>query len=148
MLRVREMRVDDIDAVYEIETACFPSPWSKESFEKELTANELAHYYVVAVDGEIAAYGGFWAVLEEAHITNIACKPSYQGNGYGEAVTLGLISHAKVLELERVTLEVRVSNEKAKRLYHKLGFKDVGIRPKYYSDNQEDALIMWKEIEV
>ncbi len=83
--------------------------------------------------------------LGEAHITNIAVLPHYRGQGYGEAVCRTLIQEAALVDIDKVTLEVRASNTTAQNLYLKLGFYSAGRRPGYYTDTNEDAVIMWKD---
>lgn len=135
------MTLDDVDAVHEIETACFKTPWSKESFCHEVTENQCARYVVVREDGRAIAYAGVWFILDEGHITNIAVHPEKRGMGYGERVTREMIQLAADSGMNWMTLEVRRSNKAAQNLYHKLGFIDVGYRKRYY-ENSEDALIM------
>ena len=135
------MTLDDVDAVHEIETACFKTPWSKESFSHEVTENQCARYVVVREDGRAIAYAGVWFILDEGHITNIAVHPEKRGMGYGERVTREMIQLAADSGMNWMTLEVRRSNKAAQNLYHKLGFIDVGYRKRYY-ENSEDALIM------
>ena len=138
------MTAADVDAVHEIETACFKTPWSKDSFLHEVTENQCARYVVVREDGRAIAYAGVWFILDEGHITNIAVHPDRRGMGYGEMVTRAMIQLAADSGMAVMTLEVRRSNEVAQKLYHKLGFIDVGYRKKYY-ENTEDALIMFLE---
>lgn len=135
------MTVGDVDAVHEIEATCFKTPWSKDSFLREVTENACARYMVVREDGRAIAYAGVWFILDEGHITNIAVRPDRQGMGYGEMVTRGMIQLAADSGMNWMTLEVRRSNKTAQNLYHKLGFIDVGYRKRYY-ENTEDALIM------
>lgn len=138
------MTAADVDAVHEIETACFKTPWSKESFLHEIEGNQCARYVVVREDGRAIAYAGVWFILDEGHITNIAVHPEKRGMGYGEMVTRAMIQLAADSGMSVMTLEVRRSNEIAQKLYHKLGFIDVGYRKRYY-ENTEDALIMFLE---
>jgi len=91
----------------------------------------------------VVGYAGLWIVLDEAHITNVAVHPDYRGAGYGRALMVELISRAAMLGAFKLSLEVRVSNGVARDLYKSLGFVDKGFRRKYYSDNGEDAIIMW-----
>ena len=93
----------------------------------------------------IAGYGGLWLTLEDAHVTTIAVEPAQRGKGVGELLLNALIDHAYELGGRQITLEVRVSNTSAQRLYLKYGFQAAGTRPRYYTDNGEDALIMWTE---
>ena len=135
------MTLDDVDAVAAIEAATFRTPWSKESFYREVTDNACARYVVLREDGEAIAYAGVWFVLDEGHITNIAVRADRRGMGYGEQVTRAMIQLAADSGMNWMTLEVRRSNVAAQNLYHKLGFIDVGYRKRYY-ENTEDALIM------
>lgn len=135
------MTVEDVDDVHAIETACFPTPWSRRSFLNEVTGNTAARYVVLREEGHVIAYAGMWLVIDEAHITNIAVRPDRQGMGYGERITKALIQLAADCGMHWVTLEVRRSNARAQALYHKLGFKDIGCRRNYY-ENKEDALLM------
>ena len=141
-ITVSLMTLEDVDAVHAIEAATFPVPWSHESFEKEVTENKCARYMVLKEDGVCVAYAGMWLVLDEGHVTNIAVRKDKRGLGYGEAVTRALIQLAADSGLSFLTLECRRSNVVAQSLYHKLGFKDVGFRKRYY-ENSEDALIMY-----
>ncbi len=93
----------------------------------------------------LVAYGGLWLMVDEAHITTIASRPDVRGQNVGELMLTALIDVAMGLAARWVTLEVRVSNNLARSLYKKYSFRSTGIRPRYYSDNQEDALVMWSE---
>ncbi|NQD66393.1 ribosomal protein S18-alanine N-acetyltransferase [Bacillus haikouensis] len=142
-MNIRFMTIDDLDAVMEIEHSSFSIPWSREAFYNEIEQNHLSTY-LVAEDGErIAGYCGVWLVVDEAHITNVAVLPEYRGQGLGEDLMMRIMEISKEVGARVMTLEVRVSNVAAKGLYRKMGFQDGGIRKRYYSDNQEDALVMW-----
>lgn len=143
-MKARVMQVDDLPQVMAIERRAYSSPWRKETFLNELTNNLYSTYMVLEEDGIIIAYGGLWTVLDESHVTNIAVDPLYRRQGYGERMMEVLERKAVELGASSMTLEVRVSNEAAQRLYEKIGFKVEGRRVNYYSDNNEDALIMWK----
>ena len=143
---IRKMTKKDIASVIEIEKLCFPIPWTRGAFEHELGGNKLALYLVAEINGQVVGYGGMWLIIDEGHITNIAIRPDFQGRGAGEAITRALINEASLKEVERITLEVRKTNLIAQNLYQKLGFLICGIRHGYYSDNCEDALIMWKDL--
>lgn len=93
----------------------------------------------------MAGYGGLWLMVDEAHVTSVAVRPEYRGRGLGELLMLALFDIALAVGARWMTLEVRVSNTVARRLYEKLGFRETGIRPRYYTDNNEDAVIMWSE---
>jgi len=143
---VRRMGLQDLDCISAIEEASFPVPWSRSTFEKELKKNVLARYMVVEVGHQPVAYGGMWFIVDEAHVTNIAVAPAHRGKSLGEALVAGMMEEARTQGIVRMTLEVRRSNEVAKNLYEKMGFLPCGVRPGYYEDNGEDAIIMWKEL--
>lgn len=144
---VRNMREEDIDEVLEIERTSFTTPWSKEAFTLEITKNMLAKYVVAEIEGKVVGYGGIWLIIDEGHVTNIAVHEKYRGLGVGNKIMEGLIDICRDRNIVAMTLEVRKTNEVAKSLYDKYGFKEYGIRPGYYSDNNEDAIIMWKRVE-
>jgi len=146
-LEFRIMKVEDIDAIVAIEQEVFAAPWTAEAFHNELKQNMFAKYMVMEQDGDILGYGGMWLIVDEAHVTNIAIRERYQGQGLGKLLLGEMMKTAHWLGAKRMTLEVRVSNEVAQRLYRRFGFEPSGIRPGYYSDNMEDALIMWADLE-
>jgi [ribosomal protein S18]-alanine N-acetyltransferase len=142
---IEDMRLEDIPAVQIVENASFPLPWPANAFRHELTQNKNAHY-IVAREGEhIVGYAGLWLSLDEAHITTFAVLPEYRRRKIGERMLLAIFERAERLGAEWLTLEVRASNLPAQRLYEKYGFRPAGIRRRYYSDNNEDAIIMWTE---
>ena len=141
------MAIEDIDDILLIEHESFSVPWSREAFESELLKNALSVYLVAEIKNEIIGYGGMWLILDEAHITNVAVRLSSRGNGVGERLVEFLIDKASKSGARSMTLEVREGNVAARRLYEKMGFFVEGIRPGYYQDNKEDALIMWKREE-
>jgi ribosomal-protein-alanine N-acetyltransferase len=136
------MSPSHIDSVAQIERQSFSSPWSRESFEAELE-NGHARYIVALEGGEVVGYAGYWRIFEEAHVTNVAVSPAKRGLGYGKAIMKELMGLAVADGALAMTLEVRVSNVRARGLYESLGFSSAGTRPKYYEDNGEDAMIMW-----
>jgi len=142
----RKMTVEDIDGVLKIEEEAFSLPWTRDAFLQEMTTN-LHAYYVVAenTEGHIVGFCGMWLVMDESHITNVAVTECIKGRGIGEGLMREAIRVAKEHEVVLMTLEVRVSNVIAQNLYRKLDFKNGGIRKGYYSDNLEDALVMWVE---
>jgi ribosomal-protein-alanine N-acetyltransferase len=142
----RSMRLEDIETICEIEREAFPTPWTSSAFHNELTNNHFAHYLVMELNGEIAGYAGMWLIMDEAHITNIALRTHFRGKKLGERLLVQMQSAAVFLGAERMTLEVRVSNVVAQRLYAKLGFIPAGLRKGYYTDNGEDAIIMWAHL--
>jgi len=142
----RLMTLNDLDEIMEIERLSFKTPWSRESFESEIMENNLAYYLVLEYKGHVVAYGGLWFVIDEGHITNIAVHPVCRGKGWGETLVREMVIFASAKGVKRMTLEVRTKNEPAIKLYEKIGFAGHGIRPGYYQDTGEDALIMWIEI--
>lgn len=144
-IKIRRMTLDDVDAVYDIEKSCFTTPWERASFVSEMTTNRCARYMVLLDGGEIVAYAGMWVVINEGHVTNIAVKPGHRGNRFGTLVTEALIRLAANLGVTWMTLEVRVTNTIARKMYYSLGFTDAGIRKGYYEDTGEDALLMVRE---
>lgn len=146
-VNIRFMELADVDAVMEVEKDAFPTPWTKSAFINELTANRFAYYFVAEVDGKVVAYIGVWIIVDEAHITNIAVHSSYRRRGIGDLLIKNTKELAKMLGAKKLTLEVRISNDTAKRLYLKNGFQYGGIRKNYYTDNQEDAQIMWVNLD-
>ncbi len=142
-LSFRWMTLEDVDAVFELESLSFSTPWPRDAFVNELTINQNARY-VVAVEGErVVAYCGMWIVLDEAHITNVAVHPDCRGRKIGERLMRQMMGLAYLLGARSMTLEVRPSNTIARSMYAKLGFAEHGRRKHYYSDNNEDAIIMW-----
>jgi len=145
-VRFREMRLDDIARICEIERECFPAPWTEDAFRNELMFNQFAHYVVMLWQDTVIGYAGMWTILDEAHVTNIALIGCYRGRKLGDRLLRELLSRAAARGMKRITLEVRVSNEIARRLYEKYGFRAHGVRHGYYTDNGEDALIMWADL--
>ncbi|MGX9708635.1 ribosomal protein S18-alanine N-acetyltransferase [Laceyella tengchongensis] len=139
----RPMELLDLTRIAEVENLSFPTPWPRKAFYNELVLNQFAYYTVVCVDGEIVGYCGFWLILDEAHITNVAIHPDYRGRGLGKRLLLHVMQLARELGATSMTLEVRVSNHVAQALYEQLGFVRSGVRKAYYTDNKEDAIIMW-----
>ncbi|HET7828357.1 MAG TPA: ribosomal protein S18-alanine N-acetyltransferase [Candidatus Limnocylindrales bacterium] len=139
------MTLADLPAVQLIERASFTTPWPPQAYRQELESNRLASYLVGEIGEEIVAYGGVWLMVDEAHVTTFAVHPRYRRRGIGERLLLSLLDLSIARRAREATLEVRLSNLGARRLYEKYGFRPVGIRPRYYSDNQEDALIMTTE---
>ena len=139
---IRRMTLPDVRQVHEIEEQAFSKPWSFESFLAELESNRCARYLVAERKGEIVAYAGAWLVLEEGHITNVAVRACERGKGIGKAIVKALMQYAANLGIRYMTLEVRKSNVAAQSLYRSLGFLEVGLRKRYYEDNDEDALLM------
>jgi ribosomal-protein-alanine N-acetyltransferase len=141
-IRVEPMTLSDIEAVHAIERRSFAVPWPDEAYRNELLGNRLASYVVARAGGSIVGFAGLWIMVDEAHVTTFAVDPAWRRRGVGERLLLALLDLAVERQAREATLEVRLSNMPARRLYEKYGFRPVGIRPRYYSDNGEDALIM------
>src|ERR1700733_1353962 len=133
----------DTTAVPRIEGLSFTTSWPANAFSNELRDNKLAHYFIGRLDGQVVAYGGIWVILEDSHVTTIAVHPDYRGLKLGEEMLLKLLDEAIALGASWITLEVRESNDVAQKLYRKYGFTTVSPRRGYYSDNGENALVMW-----
>ena len=168
---IEPMRIQDLSQVRRIERESFPTPWPRNSYRREILNNARAHYFVVRIAGgqnksasrrspwflcsllpfghkeacDIVAYAGIWTMMEEAHITTIATATNYRRRGLGELLIVEMVKLAITEGVEKLTLEVRMSNEAAQALYRKYGFSEGGLRPRYYSDDFEDALIMRRE---
>jgi ribosomal-protein-alanine N-acetyltransferase len=142
-LDISPMTLEDIPDVLRIEAQCFTTPWPRNAFQNELTDNKLAHYFVGRIDDQPVAYGGLWVILEDAHITTVAVAPEHQRKHFGEQMLVHLIEEAIARGARWITLEVRESNIAAQNLYKKYGFTVVSTRRGYYSDNDENALVMW-----
>jgi [ribosomal protein S18]-alanine N-acetyltransferase len=142
-LQIDVMVQSDLPAVLRIEGLSFSTSWPANAFSNEIRDNKLAHYFVGRLDGEIVAYGGIWVILEDSHITTIAVHPDFRGRQLGEEMLLKLLDEAILQGASWITLEVRESNDVAQKLYRKYGFTTVSTRRGYYSDNGENALVMW-----
>lgn len=164
-LTLRPMALGDIGQVYQIERQVFSSPWTARTYTYEITESEYSYMMVLTIpqpserrdlwarvrrligqpfpdEQTIVAYGGLWHLNDEAHISTIASSPVYRRKGYGELALVAMIQRAVTLDAAYVALEVRVSNNSAQALYLKHGFQVMGIKPRYYSDNGENAYDM------
>ena len=138
---IRKMTCQDIPALLEVETDVFTTTWSEQAFLDEYN-NPLTTYLLICEQQQVIGYAGFWLVVHEAQITNVAVKQNWQGLGLGRELMQALIKEARKQKAQSISLEVRASNLVAQNLYTSLGFQEVGIRPGYYLDNQENALLM------
>jgi ribosomal-protein-alanine N-acetyltransferase len=141
-LRILPMHVDDLPAIHVIEQQSFRTPWPPHAYRSELESNDLAQYISAWLGGRIVAYAGMWLITDEAHITTFAVDPAWRRRRIGDRLLMALLDLAIARGARDATLEVRVSNLAARRLYEKFGFRPVGIRPRYYTDDGEDALVM------
>ena len=146
-VQLRRLVVADLDQILEIEPVAFGSHhWSRQSFINELNNSGGIYFSMLEVGtGVVLGYSGYWLIGDEAHITTLAVHPDYRRSGLGELLLINDIHSAMANDATRMTLEVRVSNDAAQKLYYKYGFKSLGLRRKYYQDNSEDALVLWTE---
>jgi len=142
-IKIESMEEDDLKAVAAIEAASFPDPWPLQSFQTELQCNRLAVYYVARFEDAVIAYIGAWIIIDEVHITTLAVEETYRRRCIATRLIDTLIEKARQSGARCLTLEVRPSNTNARCFYDRLGFKELGRRKRYYSD--EDALIMTRE---
>ncbi|MDF2947499.1 MAG: Ribosomal-protein-S18p-alanine acetyltransferase [Bacillales bacterium] len=140
---VTNMSIDHLPGVMAIENTSFSLPWDVETYKKEIVSNQFAHYYVLIFDDKVVAYCGSWIVFEECSITTIAVHKDYRGFKFGKVLLKFVLERAKLFGAQVATLEVRISNVVAQNMYKSLGFKNGGIRKSYYTDNYEDAQMMW-----
>ena len=139
---IRRMTLEDVPAVHEIDELSFSLPWPERSFRFELSANPVSRGWVAEVDGKIAAMLVLWFIIDEAHIATIAVHPDFRRQGIGEQILLHALRSVQDEGARRAFLEVRVGNVAAQAMYKKYGFEVAGVRPGYYKDNNEDALLM------
>ena len=138
----REMSAADLKAVQAIEQESFHDSWAVESWVAELNSS-IAKYIVLEQEGIIKGFAGFWLIAGEAQVTRVAVAKDARGQGLGKILTAALIAAAWQEGADAVTLEVRKSNIAAQTVYTQTGFTISGVRPNYYEDNKEDAIIMW-----
>ncbi|MEW6093212.1 MAG: ribosomal protein S18-alanine N-acetyltransferase [Chloroflexota bacterium] len=138
----RRMRPEDVPAVHEIDLLSFSLPWPERSFNHEVNENPAARCWVAEADGRIAAMLVMWLIVDEAHIATIATHPDFRRQGIGERLLLTVLAAAREEGARRAFLEVRAGNLEAQALYKKYGFSVDGVRPRYYKDNNEDAILM------
>lgn len=137
----------DVEAVLEVGRASFVNPWTRETLLEELEHSRVAHVYVLRTPDEpVAAYCGFWLILDELHINTLAVRPEYRRRGMGRALLRYVLADGARRGARRATLEVRRSNVAALTLYTQVGFVVAGTRPNYYTNPPEDALILWREL--
>lgn len=141
-LKIRRMTLTDVPAVAEIDRLSFSLPWPERSFRYEVSENPAARPWVAEVDGRVAAMLVLWLLVDEAHIATIATHPDFRRQGIGERLLLHALVAAREEGAARAFLEVRAGNLAAQAFYKKYGFVVDGIRPRYYKDNNEDALLM------
>ena len=139
---IEPMLPADMEAVQRIDRRCYPAPWLHNAYETELT-NPSACYFVARLGREVVGYAGQWVVGGEGHLTTIAVDPAHQRRSIGERLLIALIEEAILRGATFLTLEVREGNRAAQNLYRKYGFHETALRKSYYSDNGENAIVMW-----
>ena len=147
MLNIRGGTIQDLSKLYALECETYGAHhWSKNSFTSELT-NEFSRYFVCEMDSEkkILGYAGYWIIGNEGHITTMVVSPKCRRKHIADILLYSIIKSAIYNRVQWLTLEVRVSNIAAIRLYNKYKFRQLGIRKNYYQDNSEDALILWTD---
>jgi len=159
-LTLEPMRESDVNTVQEIEREIFATPWPRNAYYRELASRASAHYVVLRHEGNverpvgyrladfdpsIIGYGGMWRMYDEAHVTTIGVRRDLHHRGHGRVLFAGLVQAAYDMGAKWVTLEVRTSNENAMKMYEAFGFKVIGRRKGYYTDNGEDAIVMWSD---
>lgn len=144
-LEIRYLTPADLSAMLELDQACFGGLWTMDGYQRELDSpnSDLLGLFSSVSVNRLLGICCFWSILDEAHITILAVHPQYHHQGFGQALLYSVLKTACDRGLERATLEVRASNSAAISLYQKFGFKTAGRRPRYYKDNDEDALILW-----
>ncbi len=142
MLSVEPMTFTDLDSVLAIERASFPTPWSRGAFLYELKENQVARCWAARAVGEVVGYLCVWEVGSELHITNLAVHPAWRRRGIARALLGAILEDARRRGLTGALLEVRPTNQEARGLYERFGFRVVGSRKGYYYDTGEDALVM------
>jgi ribosomal-protein-alanine N-acetyltransferase len=140
---IERMRPGDLDAVMEIERVSFRAPWSAQVFSEEMV-RDWAHVDVVrdAAEGFLVAFGNYWLVADEIHLLNLATHPLARRAGHASRLLAHILEFGRQHGCRIVTLEVRRSNAAALRLYRRFAFRPVGVRPNYYAEDQEDAIVM------
>ncbi len=145
-VKIRSMRKEDIPEVSHIEKLSFPSPWSSNMFFLELDKENFAFYWVMEYGDRLVGYGGYWRIKNEAHLVTFAIHPTFRRMGLGTKLLEHLLKEARDKSLDTITLEVRHSNLAAQRFYERFSFKKIAIRPHYYSDTDEDAIVYWRKL--
>jgi [ribosomal protein S18]-alanine N-acetyltransferase len=137
---------DDLEGVLAVDEASFTRPWTRAMYESEFLNQETAYLYVLRLpECRVAGYIATWIVVDELHVNNLAVRPEYRGRGLGGALLAYALEEGERRGATRAMLEVRRSNEAARRLYERYGFAATGVRRDYYSHPVEDALVLWRE---
>jgi len=135
----------DLDAILEIDAESFLRPWTRAMYEGELQNTAVTRIFLIRTDGQVAGYCSTWFLPGELHINNMAIRPACRRQGLATLLLVRVLETARDAGCDRATLEVRRSNDAARHLYERLGFRLTGLRPAYYTDPVEDALILWRD---
>ena len=141
---IREADISDAADIAEVEVQCFPKPWSEDVIRHDLSENGKARYYVAVDGGHVVGYMSVWALDYEGFINNVAVIPPYRRRHIASMLVETMLEATEAEGIVSHTLEVRKSNKAARRLYEHFDFKETAVRSHYYSDNGEDAIIMWR----
>lgn len=144
-LHISPMTMDDISQIAALEKMCFSMPWSERLFINELENNN-SYFLTIKIRNELIGYAGFWLIVDEAHIVNLAVHPEFRRQGMGGMLLKNILDMAKQKGALKATLEVRETNTPANLLYERLGFVCVALRKGYYADTKEHAVIMWADL--
>ena len=142
-VKIEPMELKDLDEVYEIERISFSLPWSRQMWMDELIKSLRSNHIVARINEKIVGYAGYWLVVDEAEIVNIAVHHEYRRKGIGKLLLKELLELAESKGAKLATLDVRETNESAKNLYSKFGFELIAIRKNYYKDTNESAFVYW-----
>jgi [ribosomal protein S18]-alanine N-acetyltransferase len=146
-IRIATAAPGDLDRIMAIERASFAAPWTTESIAEEIARPWSIFRVLRDGDDHLCAYLNFWVVYDELHVLNIATSPENRRNGYARALMVQLLDEAHRNAVTKIVLEVRRTNHGAQGLYESLGFVHIGVRPKYYGDSGEDAIVYALELE-
>jgi ribosomal-protein-alanine N-acetyltransferase len=144
---IESMKDSDLDAVMQIEQLSFRAPWSRQVFLEELSRPwAFLDVMRATTSRNVVGFCNYWRVADEIHILKVAIHPDARRIGFGSRLLSHILDFARRHRCRLVTLEVRRSNEPAQRVYRRFGFKAVGLRPSYYADDNEDAVVMLLEL--
>ena len=147
VLQMEKMQKTHLRQVIQLEKQCFQTlAWDENCFLYEINENSFGHYFVGILEDEIVCYLGLHIIFEDCHVTTVGTHPDFRKRGFGRQILAYGLRYAKALHVENISLEVRVSNVAAKKLYASFGFQEGAVRKNYYPDNQEDAMLMWVKI--
>lgn len=140
------LKKEDLDEIVRIDTICFPAPWNKEQYRYELEENDYAFLYVLKEEGKVIGFIDYWITFDIAQLAKIAILPEYRGKHLAHRLMDQMIQDAEAKQCETLSLEVRVSNVAAQKLYEAYDFINVNTRKGYYHDNGEDAYVLVKAL--